>query len=208
MAGMYEIQWGDTTYPITRALVEDARHHLILNGEPRTLPVLCPVRILHGTLDEEVPYETAVRLAEVIESDDVVITLSRSRHYLDDFDDFKVGLGVVRLLRSCCAPFFLTRRSPLSLSLSLRSACGRPSPTVSTAFSCTTSPRRDPDNRRGGVVLLGSRRGARLVELFWPRHDGGEVSEARGIKRQHLGGMATRARGAGTKRVEGRVWGV
>lgn len=59
-------------YPITRALIEDGRRNLVLGGlvEPG-----CPVHILQGMLDPDVPWRHAMLLAEKIARDDVVVTL-------------------------------------------------------------------------------------------------------------------------------------
>jgi pimeloyl-ACP methyl ester carboxylesterase len=57
---------------ITRALIQDGRRHLLLGG-PIALRV--PVRLLQGMRDDDVPWETALRLAERIEGDDVQVTL-------------------------------------------------------------------------------------------------------------------------------------
>ncbi len=57
---------------ITRALIEDGRAHLLLR---RPIPLRLPVRLLHGQLDPDVPWETALRLAERIEGNDVCVTL-------------------------------------------------------------------------------------------------------------------------------------
>jgi pimeloyl-ACP methyl ester carboxylesterase len=57
---------------ITRALILDGRRHLLLGG-PIALRI--PVRLLQGQRDDDVPWETAIRLAERIEGDDVQITL-------------------------------------------------------------------------------------------------------------------------------------
>ncbi|KAJ8600502.1 hypothetical protein CTAYLR_010073 [Chrysophaeum taylorii] len=89
MNGMEQVRWGERTYPITRALIEDARNHLILDGPDRALPIQCPVRLLHGLYDEEVPYDTAIRLANRIETEDVLVSLSRAKHYMDEIDDFQ-----------------------------------------------------------------------------------------------------------------------
>jgi hypothetical protein len=59
-------------YPITRALIEDGRDHLLLRG-PITLDV--PVRILQGQRDPDVPWRHALRIAEAITGDDVRIAL-------------------------------------------------------------------------------------------------------------------------------------
>ena len=58
--------------PITRALIEDGRRHLRL-GAP--IPLRCPVRLLQGQQDPDVPWATALTLAERVESEDVVVTL-------------------------------------------------------------------------------------------------------------------------------------
>ena len=59
-------------YPITRALIEDGRRHLVLE---RPIPLACPVRLLHGQADPDVPWELSLRLAEQITGGDVVVTL-------------------------------------------------------------------------------------------------------------------------------------
>ena len=58
--------------PFTWQLVEDGRRHLVLRAP---LPLSCPVRLLHGTSDAEVPWETSSRLAEAIRSRNVALTL-------------------------------------------------------------------------------------------------------------------------------------
>lgn len=57
---------------ITRALIEEGRDHLLL-GAP--IAVRCPVRLLHGQRDPDVPWETAPRLAARLDSADVQVTL-------------------------------------------------------------------------------------------------------------------------------------
>ena len=58
--------------PFTWRLVEDGRRHLVLRA-PIALPR--PVRLLHGAVDEDVPWETSRRLAEALTSRDVALTL-------------------------------------------------------------------------------------------------------------------------------------
>ena len=53
-------------------LFEDGRRHLVMRAE---IPLLCPVRLLHGMLDDAVPWATSLRLAERLASRDVVVTL-------------------------------------------------------------------------------------------------------------------------------------
>jgi pimeloyl-ACP methyl ester carboxylesterase len=59
-------------YPITRNLIEDGRAHLLLGGMIETG---CPVRILQGVLDPDVPWSHAVELVSRLAQDDVVLTL-------------------------------------------------------------------------------------------------------------------------------------
>lgn len=65
-------QYGDPT-PITRALIEDGRRHLLLVGGEIRLD--CPVRLLHGQQDPDVPWETTLRLAALLRSSDVHVVL-------------------------------------------------------------------------------------------------------------------------------------
>jgi pimeloyl-ACP methyl ester carboxylesterase len=59
-------------YPITRALIEDGRNHLLLGGPITTG---CPVRILQGKQDPDVPWQHAFTLAERLPCEDVVLTM-------------------------------------------------------------------------------------------------------------------------------------
>lgn len=57
---------------ITRALIEDGRAQSVMNTE---LGIDCPVRLLQGQLDPDVPWPTALEIAEHVGSDDVEIVL-------------------------------------------------------------------------------------------------------------------------------------
>jgi pimeloyl-ACP methyl ester carboxylesterase len=59
-------------YLITRGLIEEGRRHLLLDGMIETG---CPVRILHGVQDADVPWQHAVELTARFAQDDVVLTL-------------------------------------------------------------------------------------------------------------------------------------
>jgi pimeloyl-ACP methyl ester carboxylesterase len=64
-------QYGEP-YPITRALIEDGRTHLLLNDP---IAIDCPMRLLHGQRDADVPWEMALRIAEQATSQDVEVVL-------------------------------------------------------------------------------------------------------------------------------------
>jgi pimeloyl-ACP methyl ester carboxylesterase len=59
-------------FPITRALIEDGRKHLLLGG---LIETGCPVHILQGVQDPDVPWRHAVELVSRCARDDVVLTL-------------------------------------------------------------------------------------------------------------------------------------
>lgn len=64
-------QYGAPT-PITRGLIEDGRNHLLLSTP---IGLRCPVRLLHGQADPDVPWHMALRIAEQLDSADVQVTL-------------------------------------------------------------------------------------------------------------------------------------
>jgi pimeloyl-ACP methyl ester carboxylesterase len=64
--------YSDEPYLITRGLIEEARAHLLLGGMIETG---CPVRILQGVQDPDVPWQHAVDLSARFARDDVVLTL-------------------------------------------------------------------------------------------------------------------------------------
>jgi pimeloyl-ACP methyl ester carboxylesterase len=64
--------YGEEPYPITRELIEDGRKHLLLGG---LIETRCPVHILQGVQDPDVPWRHAVELVSRFSRDDVVLTL-------------------------------------------------------------------------------------------------------------------------------------
>jgi pimeloyl-ACP methyl ester carboxylesterase len=65
-------QYSEEPYLISRGLIEEARNHLLLDGMIETG---CPVRILQGEQDPDVPWQHAVELSARFARDDVVLTL-------------------------------------------------------------------------------------------------------------------------------------
>lgn len=88
--------YGDGPYPITKALIEDGRNHLLL-GAP--IPIRCPVRLLHGMADSDVPWTFSQRLADRLESADVTVTLfKKGGHRLAEPDEIaQINAAVAEL---------------------------------------------------------------------------------------------------------------
>lgn len=63
--------YGDP-YPITRALIEDGRQWALLDS---TIDLVCPIRILQGQQDPDVPWQHAFKLVDALISTDLVFTL-------------------------------------------------------------------------------------------------------------------------------------
>lgn len=58
--------------PVTKALIEEGARHLLLD---KPIAIRCPVRLLHGQADPDVPWSFAPRIAERVEAADVHVVL-------------------------------------------------------------------------------------------------------------------------------------
>jgi pimeloyl-ACP methyl ester carboxylesterase len=80
-------------YPITKRLIEDGRNHLLLGS---LIETGCPVRILQGVQDPDVPWTHAVELSSRLAQDDVVLTLVKDGdHRLSRPEDIERLLHVI-----------------------------------------------------------------------------------------------------------------
>ena len=87
-------EYDEGPYPITKALIEDGRKHLMLGGliEPG-----CPVHILQGVKDPDVPWRHAVELVSRFSRDDVVLTLIKDGdHRLSRPEDIERLIAAVK----------------------------------------------------------------------------------------------------------------
>jgi pimeloyl-ACP methyl ester carboxylesterase len=101
------IEAGEVTLPncydpsrpwrIRRGFIEDGRQNLLLRD---TINLSCPVRLIQGQRDEDVPWSTALRLAECLDTPDVeVILVKDGDHRLStDADLVRLGRVVDELL--------------------------------------------------------------------------------------------------------------
>lgn len=81
---------------ITRRLIDEGRNHLILRGP---IPIGAPVRLIHGMEDHDVPWQTALKIAERLATADVEVTLVKGgRHRLSEPADLARLTAIVESL--------------------------------------------------------------------------------------------------------------
>ncbi|MBI3703598.1 MAG: alpha/beta hydrolase [Rhizobiales bacterium] len=85
--------YAEGPHPITHALIEDGRKHLLLGG---LIETGCPVHILQGVQDPDVPWRHAVELVSRFARDDVVLTLIKDGdHRLSRPEDIERLLAAI-----------------------------------------------------------------------------------------------------------------
>ncbi|MGL5137507.1 MAG: alpha/beta hydrolase, partial [Beijerinckiaceae bacterium] len=85
--------YSDDPTPVTRALIEDGRNNRVLGDSFR---LGCPVHILQGMKDPDVPFGHALRLVEHLPLDPVTVTLiSDGDHRLSRDQDITMLLRAV-----------------------------------------------------------------------------------------------------------------
>ena len=86
--------YGDAPYPITRKLLEDGGNHLLGDGP---LPLDTPIRIIHGCLDPDIPWQRSLELMDLITGGDVRLTLIKDgEHRLSRPQDLALLLAMLR----------------------------------------------------------------------------------------------------------------
>lgn len=68
-------RYSDEPQVVTRKFIEDGRQQLVLRSQ---IDLVCPVRLIHGLKDPDVPWHTSIRLAEALRSEDVQLTLIKA----------------------------------------------------------------------------------------------------------------------------------
>ena len=71
--------YGPDPYPITRELIADGRSHLLLDGK---IALRCPVRIVQGMNDPDVPWQHALKLVEALGADTQITLVKDGDHRL------------------------------------------------------------------------------------------------------------------------------
>ena len=87
-------EYSEEPYPITKRLIEEGREHLLLGG---LIETGCPVHILQGVQDPDVPWRHAVELVSRFARDDVVLTLVKDGdHRLSRPEDIERLIAAVK----------------------------------------------------------------------------------------------------------------
>ncbi len=87
-------------YRIRKSLLEEGDNHLLLNGE---IGLDIPIRLIHGIEDEDVPWQTALRIMEQVRTDNVEIQFVKAGdHRLSEPQDLdRLTRTVDALLETC-----------------------------------------------------------------------------------------------------------
>jgi pimeloyl-ACP methyl ester carboxylesterase len=89
-------QYSPKGYVFTRALFEDGRNHLVMRAP---IPIACPVRLLQGMQDPDVPWRTSLALAEKLAGPNVQVTLIKDGdHRLSRDADLALLMRTVEVL--------------------------------------------------------------------------------------------------------------
>lgn len=85
--------YGPDPTPTYAKFWRDAQANLLLQGD---IAIDCPVRLLHGQNDTDVPWELSLRLAQHLRSDDIQVTLVKAAdHRMSRDDDIALLLAII-----------------------------------------------------------------------------------------------------------------
>lgn len=87
----------DNDYPVAMNFITEARRHFVME---HPIPLSIPTHLLQGQLDDSVPWETALHIAEKLTGDEVTVTLVKDGdHRLNRPQDLALLLEAVGRLR-------------------------------------------------------------------------------------------------------------
>ena len=94
--------YSEEPYPITRGLIEDGRRHLLF-GAP--IATGCPVHILQGMEDADVPWRHTLQLVEHLPGDSVALTLVKDGdHRLSRPEDLERLTAAIEAVTGAARP--------------------------------------------------------------------------------------------------------
>lgn len=84
-------------YVLDLKVIEEARRHILPENE--LYPIHCPVRLIHGMKDSDVPYQVSLDLVNQFESNDVHVTLIKDGgHRLSDVGNLQFIMRTLGIL--------------------------------------------------------------------------------------------------------------
>jgi len=84
----------DGAYPITRKLIEEGRKHLLFGGD--RFNTHCPIRIIHGRKDVDVPWQQSEKLLAHLANEDVRLDLVEDgEHRLSRESDIERLIAII-----------------------------------------------------------------------------------------------------------------
>ena len=90
------------SYPITKALIDDGENNLLLH---KPININCPIRLLHGMADADVPFQTSVRIAEKVTSQDVSVKLIKNAgHRMSEAENLQLLINTLQELLQTASP--------------------------------------------------------------------------------------------------------
>jgi pimeloyl-ACP methyl ester carboxylesterase len=95
--------YGPEPTPIAKKFIDEGRDHLVLR---QRLPLACPTRLIHGMRDADVPWQTSLRLCQMLNAEDVELFLDKDgEHRLSEPHDLdRLGFIVESLLTRIESP--------------------------------------------------------------------------------------------------------
>ncbi|KAG7171772.1 Mycophenolic acid acyl-glucuronide esterase-like [Homarus americanus] len=102
VVNLYAPDYGE--FPLSLAQFEDMKQFNITKATD-SMPVTCPVRIIHGIKDKDVPYMESLQLLPALQTPNVTLTyLKHAGHRLSDVTSLDVILDTVLKLASTLHP--------------------------------------------------------------------------------------------------------
>lgn len=96
--GFFEVPYDHEVEPVpfTKAFLDDGDKNLVMN---KLIDITCPVQIIQGMEDKEVPYQHTLELVEHLPFDNVTLTLIRDgEHHLSRPQDIAAILNALQTL--------------------------------------------------------------------------------------------------------------
>ncbi|XP_078077792.1 palmitoyl-protein thioesterase ABHD10, mitochondrial-like [Mustelus asterias] len=80
-------------HKIPYKFIKDAENHCVLHS---TIPITCPVRLIHGLEDTHIPWQISMKVAEIVLAKDVdVILRKHGQHQMSEKDDIKLIINTI-----------------------------------------------------------------------------------------------------------------